>query len=51
MRAFVDQHRETFGVEPLCKVLQVAPSGYRRYAAQSGGIQRYAVPGRSAMRP
>jgi putative transposase len=34
MRAFVDQHRETFGVEPLCKVLQVAPSGYRRYAAQ-----------------
>jgi transposase InsO family protein len=34
MRAFVDQHRETFGVEPLCKVLQIAPSGYRRYAAQ-----------------
>jgi transposase InsO family protein len=34
MRAFVDQHRETFGVEPICKVLQIAPSGYRRYAAQ-----------------
>lgn len=27
-------HRETYGVEPLCKVLQIAPSGYRRYAAQ-----------------
>jgi transposase InsO family protein len=34
MRAFIDEHREAFGVEPLCKVLQIAPSGYRRYAAQ-----------------
>ena len=34
MRAFVDDHREAFGVEPICKVLQIAPSGYRRYAAQ-----------------
>ena len=33
MRAFVDAHRETFGVEPICKVLQIAPSSYRRYAA------------------
>ncbi len=23
MRAFVDEHRENFGVEPICKVLQV----------------------------
>lgn len=30
----VDHHRDTFGVEPLCKVLQIAPSGYRRHAAQ-----------------
>jgi putative transposase len=34
MRAFVDAHRETFGVEPICSVLQIAPSGYRRHAAQ-----------------
>ena len=34
MRGFVDQHRDTFGVEPICRVLQVAPSGYRRHAAQ-----------------
>ena len=34
MRAFVDAHRETFGVEPICNVLQIAPSGYRRHAAQ-----------------
>lgn len=33
MRAFIDQHRDVFGVEPLCKVLQVAPSAYRRHAA------------------
>jgi putative transposase len=34
MRRFIDQHRDTFGVEPICKVLQIAPSGYRRHAAQ-----------------
>jgi putative transposase len=30
---FVNQHRERFGVEPICDVLQVAPSTY--YAAVS----------------
>jgi transposase-like protein len=30
---FIDEHRATHGVEPICKVLQVAPSGYRRRAA------------------
>jgi putative transposase len=34
MRSFVDQHRDTHGVEPICKVLQIAPSGYRRHAAR-----------------
>ncbi|WP_213538163.1 IS3 family transposase [Nitrosospira sp. NRS527] len=34
LRQFIDQHRDAYGVEPICKVLQVAPSGYRRYAAQ-----------------
>jgi putative transposase len=29
--SFIDQHRERFGVEPICDVLQVAPSTY--YAA------------------
>ena len=33
MKGFIDQHRDTYGVEPICKVLQIAPSGYRRYAA------------------
>ena len=34
MRAFVDQHRDAYGVEPICKALQIAPSGYRHHAAQ-----------------
>ena len=31
MRSFVDEHRDAFGVEPICKQLQIAPSGYWRY--------------------
>jgi transposase InsO family protein len=34
MRAFVDAHRDAHGVEPICKALQMAPSGYRRHAAR-----------------
>lgn len=34
LTAFVDQHRDTFGVEPICKVLRSAPSGCRCHAAQ-----------------
>ena len=34
MYAFVDERREKFGVEPICKVLQVAPSAYRRRVAR-----------------
>lgn len=34
MRTFVEEHQERFGVEPICKVLQIAPSGYRRHAAR-----------------
>ena len=30
---YIDQHRDEFGVEPICEVLQVAPSTY--YAAKS----------------
>ena len=30
----MDTHRGTFGVEPICTALQIAPSGYRRHAAR-----------------
>ena len=33
MRAFIDQYRHAYGVESICRVMQVAPSGYWRYAA------------------
>jgi putative transposase len=28
MTAFIDEHRSVFGVEPICRVLQIAPSTY-----------------------
>jgi putative transposase len=28
MTRFIDRHRDRFGVEPICRVLQVAPSSY-----------------------
>ena len=34
INAFVDEHLGQFGVEPICKVLQFAPSAYRRPAAR-----------------
>nr|WP_201344128.1 IS3 family transposase [Thiohalobacter sp. COW1] len=34
INAYIDQHRDTYGVEPICKVLQIAPSAYRRHAAR-----------------
>jgi transposase InsO family protein len=34
VRAFIDAQRERFGVEPICRALQIAPSGYRRHAAR-----------------
>jgi transposase InsO family protein len=32
MIAFIDDHRETYGVEPICKVLPIAPSTYYAHA-------------------
>lgn len=34
MIRYIDDHRDRYGVEPICKVLQVAPSAYRRHAAR-----------------
>jgi transposase InsO family protein len=31
---FVDDHREVYGVEPICKVLPIAPSTYRAQVAR-----------------
>ena len=34
MYGLVDEHRDVHGVEPICAVLQIAPSAYRRHAAR-----------------
>ena len=34
MIAFIDDHREAYGVEPICKVLPIAPSTYHAHIAQ-----------------
>lgn len=34
MYAFIEAERETYGVEPICEVLEIAPSGYWAYRAQ-----------------
>jgi transposase InsO family protein len=34
MIAFIDDHRDAHGVEPICKLLPIAPSTYRAHAAR-----------------
>ena len=34
MYAFVDAHRADYGVEPICRVLEIAPSGYYEHRAR-----------------
>ena len=43
MVTFIDQHREVYGVEPICAVLPIAPSTYGlRKAQQRDGTKRSA---------
>lgn len=34
MIAFIDDHRGEYGVEPICKVLPIAPSTYHAHVAR-----------------
>jgi transposase InsO family protein len=34
MKAFIDENKGTYGVEPICKVLPIAPSTYYEHAAR-----------------
>jgi putative transposase len=40
MIAFIDAHREVHGVEPICKVLPIAPSTYHEHAARRSDPER-----------
>jgi putative transposase len=34
MITFIDDHRQVYGVEPICKVLPIAPSTYYQHVAR-----------------
>jgi transposase InsO family protein len=34
MKAFIDDHRDVYGIEPICKVLPIAPSTYHAHVAR-----------------
>jgi putative transposase len=40
MIAFIDDHREAHGVEPICKVLPIAPSTYHDHVAKRADLSR-----------
>lgn len=40
MIRFVDEHREAYGVEPICKVLPIAPSSYYEHKARAADPSR-----------
>ena len=40
MKAFIDEHREAYGVEPICRVLPIAPSTYHEHAARRADPSR-----------
>jgi putative transposase len=47
MKAFIDEHRDAYGVEPICKVLPIAPSTYRAHAARRADPSRLPARARS----
>jgi hypothetical protein len=40
MIGFIDDHREAYGVEPICRRLPIAPSTYHEHAAQRRDPER-----------
>jgi hypothetical protein len=47
MIAFIDDHRAAYGVEPICKVLPIAPSTYHAHAACRADPRRASTRARS----
>lgn len=39
MKAYIDRHRDDYGVESICRVLQMTPSCYWRHAARQRNPQ------------
>ena len=47
MISFIDDHREVYGVEPICRVLPIAPSTYYAHAARRADPDKQPVRARS----
>ena len=50
MIAFIDDHRGAHGVEPICKVLPIAPSSYHAHVAKRGDPARLSARTRQDIR-
>jgi HTH-like domain len=53
MIAFIDDHRGAYGVEPICRVLPIAPSTYHAHAARRADPARLSTRARrdDALKP
>jgi putative transposase len=49
MISFIDEHRSVLGVEPICKLLPIAPSTYYDTVAKRTDVDRLSVRARSDM--
>jgi transposase InsO family protein len=47
MISFIDDHRAVYGVEPICRVLPIAPSTYYAHAARRADPEKQPVRARS----
>ncbi|WP_188826207.1 IS3 family transposase [Brucella endophytica] len=47
MISFIDEHRPVFGVEPICRLLPIAPSSYYEHVAKREDVGRLSARGRS----
>jgi putative transposase len=43
MIGFIEDHRSAYGVEPICRVLPIAPSTYHEHAAQRDEVLKQEV--------
>ena len=49
MISFIDEHRAVLGVEPICKLLPIAPSTYYDAIAKRADVDRLSVRARRDM--
>ncbi len=47
MKTFIDEHRDAHGVEPICKVLPIAPSTYYAHAARRADPDKHSTRAKS----